>query len=131
MRLPRVSLIAVRTLSARRRVVRGSMFTSLQKTTASLRLALTPTRTTCSRHDADVDGETRRRGAYESFMGVRNGTWKAGIQVLGLKEGGVGWALMSTTHRRLADMGQGGSTQADIIAGKINVHDQGDNKCPH
>ena len=45
---PRVSLIAVPTPSTRPRVARGSAFTSLQKTTASLRLALTPTRTTRS-----------------------------------------------------------------------------------
>ena len=27
---------------------------------------------------------------YESFTGVQKGTWKSGIQVLGLAEGGVG-----------------------------------------
>ena len=71
---------------------------------------------------------------YESFMGVRNGTWKAGIQVLGLKEGGVGWALDEHNSPLVsADMkGKVEALKADIIAGKINVHDyMGDNKCPH
>ena len=30
---------------------------------------------------------------YKSFMAAKNGTWKAGVQVLGLKEGGVDYAL--------------------------------------
>ncbi len=71
---------------------------------------------------------------YESFMGVRNGTWKAGIQVLGLKEGGVGWALDEHNSPLVsADMkGKVEALKADIIAGKINVHDyMSDNKCPH
>ena len=30
---------------------------------------------------------------YKSFMDAKNGTWKAGIQALGLKEGGVDFAV--------------------------------------
>jgi basic membrane lipoprotein Med (substrate-binding protein (PBP1-ABC) superfamily) len=30
---------------------------------------------------------------YDSFMQVKNGTWKAGVTAKGLKEGGVDWAL--------------------------------------
>ena len=30
---------------------------------------------------------------YDNFMQLKNGTWKAGVTNLGLKEGGVDWAL--------------------------------------
>lgn len=71
---------------------------------------------------------------YESFMGVRNGTWKPGIQVLGLAQGGVGWALdehnasLVSTEMKAAVEG----LKAQIVAGKITVHDyMADNNCPH
>ena len=35
---------------------------------------------------------------YESFMDAKNGTWKAGLQVLGLKEGGVDYAIDERTR---------------------------------
>ena len=30
---------------------------------------------------------------YKSFMDAKNGTWKAGVERLGLKEGGVDYCL--------------------------------------
>jgi basic membrane protein A len=71
---------------------------------------------------------------YKSFMDAKNGTWKAGIQSLGLKEDGVGYAmddnnkdLVSADAKAAAD-----SAAADIISGKIEVHDyMADNKCPN
>jgi basic membrane protein A len=71
---------------------------------------------------------------YKSFMDAKNGTWKAGIQSLGLKEDGVGFAmddnnkdLVSADAKAAAD-----SAAADIISGKIEVHDyMADNKCPN
>ena len=70
---------------------------------------------------------------YKSFMDAKNGTWKAGIQALGLKEGGVDYALdeynkslISPEVKAAAD-----TAKADIISGKIAVHDYtADNKCP-
>jgi basic membrane protein A and related proteins len=70
---------------------------------------------------------------YKSFMDAKNGTWKPGIQVLGLKEGGVDYAvddnnkaILSAEVRAKADQ-----AKADIISGKIQVHDyMSDNKCP-
>ena len=71
---------------------------------------------------------------YKSFMDAKNGTWKAGIQALGLKEGGVDYAydecnksvLIPPEAKAAAD-----AAKADIISGKIQVHDyMSDNKCP-
>ncbi|MDP6706563.1 MAG: BMP family ABC transporter substrate-binding protein [Alphaproteobacteria bacterium] len=70
--------------------------------------------------------------AYNVFMSAKQGTWKAGIQVLGLAEDGVGWALdkhneslVSPEMRSRID-----AIKADIIAGKIKVHDyMSDSSC--
>ena len=70
---------------------------------------------------------------YTSFMDAKNGTWKPGILDLGLKEGGVDYAvddnnkaILSAEVRAKADQ-----AKADIISGKIQVHDyMSDNKCP-
>src|SRR5271163_1492537 len=70
---------------------------------------------------------------YKSFMDAKNGDWKPGILVLGLKEGGVDYAvddnnkaILSAEVRAKADQ-----AKADIISGKIQVHDyMSDNKCP-
>ncbi|MEM7405881.1 MAG: BMP family ABC transporter substrate-binding protein [Pseudomonadota bacterium] len=70
---------------------------------------------------------------YESFMGVKNGTWKPGIQVLGLKEGGVGWALDEHNASLVSDdmKSRVEALKADIVSGKIAVHDyMSDSKCP-
>lgn len=70
--------------------------------------------------------------AYNSFTDGNNGTWKAGVTSLGLKEGGVDWAL--DVHNKAlisADMkAKVTQAKADIITGKIKVHDyRSDNKC--
>ncbi len=62
---------------------------------------------------------------YNSMIQARQGTWKAGVSVLGLKEEGVGWAL--DEHNRAlvtADMEKKVSeARAAIIAGRIQVTD--------
>src|SRR5271165_5386394 len=70
---------------------------------------------------------------YKSFMDAKNGTWKPGVLVLGLKEGGVDYAIdewnkaiLSADAKKAAE-----AAKADIISGKIQVHDyMSDNKCP-
>ncbi|MBV8169564.1 MAG: BMP family ABC transporter substrate-binding protein [Alphaproteobacteria bacterium] len=63
--------------------------------------------------------------AFDSFAAARDGSWQPGLRVLGLKEGGVDWALdennaalitpeMKATADRL---------KAEIITGTIVVHD--------
>jgi basic membrane protein A len=71
--------------------------------------------------------------AYQSFKAAAGGTWKPGLQVLGLKEGGVDWALdqhndklVTPAMRRQLD-----TVKAGIVGGSIKVHDyMSDNKCP-
>jgi basic membrane protein A len=63
--------------------------------------------------------------AYTTFMEAKNGTWKGGIKVFGLKEGGIDWALDEHNKGLIsADMkAKVEAAKADIIAGKIKVHD--------
>ena len=62
---------------------------------------------------------------YRSFKAADDGSWKGGTQVLGLKEGGVDWALDEYNEKLItADMkAKVEVAKADIIAGKISVHD--------
>ena len=70
--------------------------------------------------------------AYNSFKAARDGVWKPGVSVLGLKEEGIDWALdehnkalITPEMKAAAD-----KARADIIAGAIKVHDyMSDQKC--
>jgi len=71
--------------------------------------------------------------AYNSFKTAMDGTWKPGIQDLGLADQGVDWALDENNKALItADMqAKVEQAKADIIAGKIKVHDyMSDNTCP-
>jgi basic membrane protein A len=70
--------------------------------------------------------------AYKSYASANDGTWTAGVSVMGLAEGGVDWAL--DEHNRAlvtADMEtKVNALKASIIAGDIAVHDyMSDNTC--
>ncbi len=70
---------------------------------------------------------------YKSFMDAKNGTWKPGLQLLGLKEGGVDYAVDEWNKSVLTPEAKAAAdaAKADIISGKIQVHDfRTDNKCP-
>ncbi|MBS0550164.1 MAG: BMP family ABC transporter substrate-binding protein [Proteobacteria bacterium] len=70
--------------------------------------------------------------AYRSFKAAQDGSWKGGTQVLGLKDGGVDWALDQYNEKLVsADMkAKVDAAKADIIAGKITVHDyMSNNSC--
>lgn len=62
---------------------------------------------------------------YDSFMQMKNGTWKAGVTAKGLKEGGVDWALDENNRKLITPeiekrvMG----ARKDIIDGKVKVID--------
>ncbi len=62
---------------------------------------------------------------YDAFKTARAGTWKPGLQVLGLKEDGIAWALDDNNAKLVtADMkAKLDAARADIIAGKITVTD--------
>ncbi len=63
--------------------------------------------------------------AYNTFKDALDNTWKPGIQVLGLAEDGVGWALDEHNSGLVsAEMkGKVEQARADILANKIMVHD--------
>jgi len=71
---------------------------------------------------------------YNAFKdGSEGGTWSSGFNVLGLSTDGVGYAMDSNNADLVsADMvAKVEAAKADIIAGKIAVHDyMSDNACP-
>jgi len=71
--------------------------------------------------------------AYNVFKSAADGNWKSGIQVLGLAEDGVGWALDDNNDKLVSQAMRDRveSVRKDIIAGKIKVHDyMSDSSCP-
>jgi len=71
---------------------------------------------------------------YTAFMDGKNGTFKGGVQNLGLKEGGVDYAMDDNNKALVTDEMKAAveKAKADIIAGKVQVHDYtADNACPY
>ncbi|HXZ15788.1 MAG TPA: BMP family ABC transporter substrate-binding protein [Roseiarcus sp.] len=70
---------------------------------------------------------------YDTFKSAKEGTFKGGVKMFGLKEGGVGYAedewnkaILSAEAKAAAE-----AAKADIVSGKIQVHSyMVDNKCP-
>ncbi|HJQ58011.1 MAG TPA: BMP family ABC transporter substrate-binding protein [Vineibacter sp.] len=72
--------------------------------------------------------------AYDTFKLAMGGKWEAGMTVLGLKDGGVDWALDKHNASLVnADMkAKVEAAKADIISGKIKVHDyMSNNTCTY
>lgn len=70
--------------------------------------------------------------AYNTWEEAEAGTWKSGIKVLGLKEGGVEAAFDEHNKALITPemMDYVKALEADIISGKIAVHDyMSDNTC--
>jgi len=63
--------------------------------------------------------------AYNSLMTAKNDAWQGGITVLGLKEGGVDWALDQYNEKLVSPemKAKVDQAKADIIGGKIAVYD--------
>jgi basic membrane protein A and related proteins len=71
---------------------------------------------------------------YGSFKAAMDGKWEAGVSVLGLKEGGVDWALDQHNEKLISPEMKTKVEQAkaDIIAGKVKVHDyMSNNTCAY
>ncbi|MEM7653147.1 MAG: BMP family ABC transporter substrate-binding protein [Pseudomonadota bacterium] len=71
---------------------------------------------------------------FDSFDAGKNGTWESGVTVLGLAEGGVGWALDSNNESLItAEMkAKVAEAEAGIKSGSLSVHDyMSDNSCPN
>ena len=62
---------------------------------------------------------------YDSFMEVKNGTWKGGVVAKGLKEGGVDWALDANNRKLITPEIEKRvlGARKDIIDGKVKVID--------
>ncbi|MFK7893590.1 MAG: BMP family protein [Granulosicoccus sp.] len=72
--------------------------------------------------------------AYNAFSQAMDGSWEPGIQVLGLAEDGVGWALDEHNEGLISDEMQAAveTASAAIIAGDIAVHDyMSDSNCTY
>jgi basic membrane protein A len=56
---------------------------------------------------------------------MQAGSWRADVSVLGLKEGGVDWAYDQYNEKLVSPemKAKVEAAKADIIAGKITVHD--------
>jgi len=70
--------------------------------------------------------------AYNALKSGKDDTWKSGIQNLGLAEGGVDWALDDNNAKLVTPAMKDAveKAKADIISGKIKVHDyMADNSC--
>jgi len=72
--------------------------------------------------------------AYKAFKDANDGSWTGGVQVLGLSEEGVGWALDQYNKDLItADMkAKVEAASAEIVAGKLKVHDYtSDSSCSY
>jgi basic membrane protein A len=70
---------------------------------------------------------------YDSFMAVKNGSWKAGVQNKGIKDGGVDWALDADNRKLISTELEKkiNAVRADIVSGKVKVVDyRAANSCP-
>lgn len=71
--------------------------------------------------------------AYQTMKDAMSGSFDTGVRILGLAEGGVGWALDENNASLISDdmKAEIEAASADIVAGKITVHDyRSDNNCP-
>jgi len=72
--------------------------------------------------------------AYKAFKDAYDGNWSSGVQVLGLAEDGVGWALDQYNKDLVTDemKEKVAMAAADIVAGVLKVHDYTtDNSCTY
>jgi basic membrane protein A len=70
---------------------------------------------------------------YDSFMQMKNGTWKPGITYKGLAEGGVDWVVDKDNRAVVTPAMEKrvNALKADIISGKIKVVDyRAGSSCP-
>ena len=72
--------------------------------------------------------------AYKAFKDAHDGNWSSGVQVLGLAQDGVGWALDEYNEGLVTNemKEKVAMAAADIVAGVIKVHDYTtDNSCSY
>ena len=72
--------------------------------------------------------------AYNTFIDAYNGEFTSGVNILGVAEGGVDWAMDENNASLItADIKDAvESARADILSGKVSVHDfMSDSNCPY
>ncbi|MGC6517617.1 MAG: BMP family lipoprotein [Candidatus Puniceispirillaceae bacterium] len=72
--------------------------------------------------------------AYQTFMDAHKGEFTSGVNILGVAEGGVDWALDDNNASLItADIKNAiESARKDILSGKVSVHDyMSDSNCPY
>jgi basic membrane protein A len=70
---------------------------------------------------------------YDAMMDVQNDDWSAGLQVMGVAEDGVGYAVDENNEALITPEMAAAveEAKAKIIAGEIEVHDYtSDDSCP-
>jgi basic membrane protein A and related proteins len=70
---------------------------------------------------------------YDAMMDVQNGSWTAGLEVMGLSDNGVGYAVDENNADLVTDEMKAAveAAKAGIISGDIEVHDYStDGTCP-
>ena len=71
---------------------------------------------------------------YDAFKDAKDGKWTAGVKVLGLAQGGVGWALDDHNKALITPEMKAAVEKAEkgIVDGSIKVHDyMADKTCPY
>ena len=72
--------------------------------------------------------------AYKAFKDAHDGTWGPGVQLLGLAEEGVGWALDEYNKDLVTEemKAKVAAAAAEIVSGSLSVHDyMSDNSCSY
>lgn len=88
-------------------------------------------------HPGNVLTSIRKRvdnAVHDSFTAARNGSFKPGIRVLGLAEGGMDWVIDDNNRNLIsADMKAAADEAVSAISsGELKVHDiLSDGPCPH
>ena len=70
--------------------------------------------------------------AFEFFTDAQKGGVTAGVEILGIKEGGIDWAVDEHNQSLVASFkSEVESARNDILSGRVTVHDYiSDNSCP-
>ena len=123
---PRASSTAASTWSMRRPATPASASCRRRRTAASSAIGVDSNQNYL--HPGTMLTSMLKRvdvAAYNSFKAMQGGTWKGDVPVLGLKEGGVDWALDQYNEKLVTPemKAKVDAAKADIISGKITVVD--------
>ncbi|MEQ8355585.1 MAG: BMP family ABC transporter substrate-binding protein [Kiloniellaceae bacterium] len=87
-------------------------------------------------HPGQVLTSMRKRvdnAVYDNFMAAKDGDWEAGVQVLGLAEGGLDWVIDDNNRALISEEMEAAAEAAEegIAGGQIQVYDAASGRpCP-